>query len=107
MHSTKKLLTMKSFLSFLLLAVAVVSTTAFGGYTPVFSNAPSVRSLMRFSFTIGQKRRTVEHDGMSVNGLIAIAHHSPCVSFVSSVPSTHHDAVSHRRLLYEDAEAWR
>lgn len=90
MHSTKKLFTMKSFLSFLLLAVAIVSTTAFGGYTPVFSNAPSVRFTMRFTFTIGQKRFSVEHDGMSVNGFIDLSHHSPIVFFVFLLVPFHH-----------------
>jgi hypothetical protein len=37
---------MKSVLAILLLAFAVVSTSAFGGYTPVFSNSASVRLIV-------------------------------------------------------------
>jgi hypothetical protein len=33
---------MKSFFALVLLALAVASTSAFGGYTPVFASSPSV-----------------------------------------------------------------
>jgi hypothetical protein len=36
-------ITMKSFFALVLLALAVASTSAFGGYTPVFASSPSVR----------------------------------------------------------------